>query len=70
MLHFLHHFYFLFSGLQSQLAIAVNDCTDSIKMSESSVEKYDGFCIQINDKPVDAIGHMIFISYFQACSRN
>ena len=29
-------------------------------MSETSVEKYDGFCSQINDKPVDAIGHMIF----------
>ena len=29
-------------------------------MSETTVEKYDGFCSQINDKPVDAIGHMIF----------
>ena len=29
-------------------------------MSETSVEKYDGFCSQINDKPVDVIGHMIF----------
>ena len=29
-------------------------------MSETSVEKYDGFCSQINDKPVDAIGHMAF----------
>ena len=46
--------------MQSQLAIAVSDCTDSIKMSETSVEKYDGFCSQINEKPVDAIGHMIF----------
>ena len=29
-------------------------------MSETPVEKYDGFCSQINDKPVDAIGLMIF----------
>ena len=29
-------------------------------MSEPSVEKYDGFCSQINDRPVDAIGHMVF----------
>ena len=29
-------------------------------MSENFVEKYDGFCSQINDKPVDSIGHMIF----------
>jgi hypothetical protein len=29
-------------------------------MSEASAEKYDGFCSQINDKPVDAIGHMVF----------
>ena len=28
-------------------------------MSETPVEKYDGFCSQINDKPVDAIGHMV-----------
>ena len=28
-------------------------------MSETSVEKYSGFCSQINDKPVDAIGHMV-----------
>ena len=45
--------------MQSQLAIAVSDCTDSIKMSETSVEKYDGFCSQINDKPVDANGHLV-----------
>ena len=29
-------------------------------MSETSVETYDGFCSQINDKPVDAIAHMFF----------
>ena len=29
-------------------------------MSEASVGKCDGFCSQINDKPVDAIGRMIF----------
>ena len=29
-------------------------------MSETPVEKYDGFCSQINDKPVDAIAHMVF----------
>ena len=29
-------------------------------MSETPVKKYDGFCSQINDKPVDAIGHMAF----------
>ena len=28
-------------------------------MSETPVRKYDGFCSQINDKPVDAIGHMV-----------
>ena len=27
-------------------------------MSETSAEKYDGFCSKINDKPVVAIGHM------------
>ena len=29
-------------------------------MSETPAEKYDGFCSKINDKPVDAIGHMYF----------
>ena len=27
-------------------------------MSQTSAVKYDGFCSKINDKPVDAIGHM------------
>ena len=31
-------------------------------MSETSAVKYDGFCSKINDKPVDAIGHM-FINF-------
>ena len=34
-------------------------------MSETSVEKCDGFCSQIKDKPVDAIGHMIFTFDFE-----
>ena len=29
-------------------------------MSETPAEKYDGFCSKINDKTVDAIGHMYF----------
>ena len=29
-------------------------------MSKTPAEKYDGFCSKINDKPVDAIGHMYF----------
>ena len=29
-------------------------------MSETSDDKYDGFCSKINDKPVDAIGHIKF----------
>ena len=29
-------------------------------MSETSAVKYDGFCSKINDKPVDAIGHIKF----------
>ena len=29
-------------------------------MSVTSAVKYDGFCSKINDKPVDAIGHMYF----------
>ena len=31
-------------------------------MSGTKVVKYDGFCSKINDKPVDAIGHM-FINF-------
>ena len=38
-------------------------------MSETPVEKYDGFCSQINDKPADAIGHVVFrfdFDYFKS----
>ena len=29
-------------------------------MSKTTDDKYDGFCSKINDKPVDAIGHIKF----------
>ena len=32
----------------------------TLRMSKTTDDKYDGFCSKINNKPVDAIGHIKF----------